>query len=190
MEDEDLRNMWVSSFSMQLDLSMEAGYNDVPDAASAVIKSPFVDNADTFNMYSSSKSKLAKKGETENSDWKVLQDWGPCSLTCGGGTMTMQRQCQPLPGKPCASGTQTLSKPCNTQKCPTSVELSESKENRMIMKTIKFSNKPWRYERCIVLEEDFDLVMDNLKQFVNKPRIPHRIVVNNSTLTIFQNFDY
>jgi len=104
--------------------------------------------------------------------------------------MTMQRQCQPLPGKPCASGTQTLSKPCNTQKCPTSVELSESKENRMIMKTIKFSNKPWRYERCIVLEEDFDLVMDNLKQFVNKPRIPHRIVVNNSTLTIFQNFDY
>jgi len=61
MEDEDLRNLWVSSFSMQLDLSLESGYNDVPDAASsAVIKSPFVDNADAFNMYSSRKAKPAK----------------------------------------------------------------------------------------------------------------------------------
>jgi len=58
MEDEDLRNMWVSSFSMQLDLSLESGYGDVPDgAASAVIKSPFADNSDAFNMYSSKKTK-------------------------------------------------------------------------------------------------------------------------------------
>lgn len=60
----------------------------------------------------------------------------------------------------------------------------------MVMKTVKFSQKPWRYERCIVLEEDLDMVMDDLKQFPNKPRIPHRIVLNNRTLTIFQNFDY
>jgi hypothetical protein len=31
------------------------------------------------------------------------------------------------------------------------------------MKTIKFSNKPWRYERCVVFEEDLDIVRDDLK---------------------------
>jgi len=60
----------------------------------------------------------------------------------------------------------------------------------MSIKTIKFSTKPWRYERCIIMEEDLDVIRDDLKQFKNKPRIPHRIVMNNMTLTIFENFDH
>ena len=60
----------------------------------------------------------------------------------------------------------------------------------MIMKTIRFSNKPWRYERCIIMEEDLDMVRDDLVQFKNKPRIPHRVVMNNQTFSVFENFDY
>ena len=60
----------------------------------------------------------------------------------------------------------------------------------MSVKTIKFSNRPWRYERCIVFEEDLDITRDDLKGFANPPRIPHRVVMNNHTFTVFENFDY
>ena len=70
------------------------------------------------------------------------------------------------------------------------MEVTEESSMRMGIKTVQFSTKPWRYERCIVLEEDLDVVMTNLKQFKNKPRIPHRVVMNNHTFSIFENFDY
>lgn len=70
------------------------------------------------------------------------------------------------------------------------MEVTESSSMRMGIKTVQFSTKPWRYERCIVFEEDLDIVMTNLKQFKNKPRIPHRVVMNNHTFSIFENFDY
>jgi len=40
------------------------------------------------------------------------------------------------------------------------------------------------------MEEDLDVIRDDLKQFKNKPRIPHRVVMNNMTFTIFENFDH
>lgn len=59
------------------------------------------------------------------------------------------------------------------------------------MKTMQFSDRPWRYERCIVYELDLEVVREDLTQFKpNKPKIIHRIVANNQTLTIFENFDY
>jgi len=70
------------------------------------------------------------------------------------------------------------------------VEIEEKKSMRMGIKTVQFSLKPWRYERCIVFEEDLDMVMNGLKQFKDKPRIPHRVVMNNHTFSIFENFDY
>jgi len=60
----------------------------------------------------------------------------------------------------------------------------------MSVKTIKFSNRPWRYERCVVMEEDLDVERADLKGFKTPPRIPHRIVMNNQTFTVFENFDY
>ena len=77
------------------------------------------------------------------------------------------------------------------QSCPGEIELNESKNNlRMSVKTIKFSNRPWRYERCVVMEEDLDVERADLKGFKTPPRIPHRIVMNNQTFTVFENFDY
>ncbi len=60
----------------------------------------------------------------------------------------------------------------------------------MSVKTVKFSNRPWRYERCVVMEEDLDVERTDLKAFKTPPRIPHRIVMNNQTFTVFENFDY
>lgn len=83
-----------------------------------------------------------------------------------------------------------IKKPCNVQKCPGTIEMEEKKTLPMSVKTIKFSSKPWRYERCILIEQDVDIIMEDLKQFKNKPRIPHRIVMNNQTFSIFENFDH
>lgn len=62
-------------------------------------------------------------------------------------------------------------------------------KNAMI-RTAQLSNKPWTYERCIINEVDMDMELSDLTKWQNKPRIPHRVVVNNQTLSIFQNFDY
>jgi hypothetical protein len=59
------------------------------------------------------------------------------------------------------------------------------------MRTHRFSQSPWRYERCVVNALDLDIEISELTQFKpNKPKIIHRVVVNNQTLTIFGNYNY
>ena len=42
-------------------------------------------------LFPTKKLKDGKSKMNENDGWKILMDWGPCSVTCGGGVMTMQR---------------------------------------------------------------------------------------------------
>lgn len=58
------------------------------------------------------------------------------------------------------------------------------------MRTAQFSKNPQTYERGVLLTADLDVMRDELKQFKIKPRVPQRIVVNNSTFSIFETFDY
>jgi hypothetical protein len=64
------------------------------------------------------------------------------------------------------------------------------KVNPAILRTAQLSQKPWRYERCIVNELDMDVERTDLKKWPNKPRVPHRVAMNNQTFSIFENFDY
>lgn len=58
------------------------------------------------------------------------------------------------------------------------------------MRTHRFSKFPWRYERCIINSLDLDIEVDLPAFKPNKPKIIHRVVVNNRTLSIFENFNY
>lgn len=58
---------------------------------------------------------------SRNSDdgyWVTVQSWSSCTLKCGSGTQTMQRQCIPPKnsGKPCI-GNPILTQVCNIQPC-------------------------------------------------------------------------
>jgi hypothetical protein len=53
-----------------------------------------------------------------------------------------------------------------------------------IMKMQNISNRPQRYEACIIREGDLDLALSIPNAIIN-PRIPTRVVLNNKTLTVF-----
>ena len=71
-------------------MSLMADWNDHPQT-SAIIKSPFADTSAVMDFSFGKKLKDGKSKKNENDGWKILMDWGPCSVTCGGGVMTMQR---------------------------------------------------------------------------------------------------
>jgi len=56
----------------------------------------------------------------------------------------------------------------------------------MMVKTFRVSQRPQREEPCVIKEADMELVRDDLPGFKKPPRTPVRVVLNNSTLSIFQ----
>gem|GEM_PF-570343 len=69
-----------------------------------------------------------------NGGWSAWGSWGPCSVTCGGGTQTHTRTCtNPAPangGTTCA-GSASDSQSCNTESCSTAVNLPAPTELRV-----------------------------------------------------------
>jgi len=95
-------------------------------------------------------------------------------------------------------------KPCNTQKCPeVNIVLQSYLKNkrknqkksgaekfqRPIVTVAAFSNKPQRYTKCIIKENDAFLTSYNKasKQLIKQPI---RIVMNNMTVTLYADEDY
>lgn len=140
----------------------------------------------------------AKVNDVKDGVWIMLQDWTQCTLKCGGGLSYYQRLCNPPKsgGAPCV-GEATLTKPCNTQPCPTFQNSQEDQKKKAdsilkpIIKVMQYSQRPQRYSKCIVKESD--LLMTNttdLSKTTNEIQIPVRVVLNNRTLSAFQSDDY
>ena len=136
----------------------------------------------------------------EDGKWIVLQDWTGCTLKCGGGLSYQQLMCIPPKsgGKPC-DGPSIRTKPCNTQPCPDIKALSsvlrpeENKANgdkveKPIVKVMPLSQRPQRYDKCYLKDGDA-LMLKNDKETVQLdsiPKIPVRIVMNNKSVTVYQ----
>jgi len=128
--------------------------------------------------------------------WILLQDWTECSLKCGGGTSWQQFMCVPPKngGKPC-KGKSIRTKPCNTQKCPKASYLLKilggkaSEVAKPVFKVAPFSVRPQRFSKCLI--KDSDAFIENMNKETNsKVKFPVRVVMNNQTVSVFQDDSY
>jgi len=84
-------------------------------------------------------------------------------------------------------GKAVQTKPCNLQACEPLRPNDETTEVLpMIVKTVKASSRPQREEPCIIKEGDLELIRNDLPGFKKPPRTAARVVLNNSTFSIFQ----
>jgi hypothetical protein len=137
--------------------------------------------------------------------WVLLQDWTNCTLKCGGGLQYQQLMCVPpkTGGKPCI-GDNVRTRPCNQDPCPLPQVLSkalspgDSSSNKAdnntlapIVKMMPVSKRPQRYDKCFIKENDVLMEKDDeeTKNFKLKPKIPIRLVLNDKTLTAYQDDD-
>lgn len=143
-------------------------------------------------------NKKFKTGVGDKTDGVMVMiwDWSECTLKCGGGKQYQQWMCIPPKngGKPCV-GDLIKERPCNEQKCPESTVMLETvKETQPIVKDPiirigKFSTRFNRYSKCLIKETDiYRLDMDHE---INKiQRFPSRLVMNNKTITIYEDDSY
>jgi len=136
------------------------------------------------------------KGPPQDGYWLLLQDWSPCSVKCGGGLQYQQWQCIPPKngGKPCA-GNSIKTKKCNTNKCPgvstlkSTAELTKPEVKKPIIQVAPFSSRLQRYEKCVVKENDA-FITKFKPNSAKSSKIPVRILMNNSTITIYKDDEY
>jgi hypothetical protein len=133
--------------------------------------------------------------------WQTIQDWTQCTLKCGGGRQYKQKICIPPrgDGKPC-EGPAIEERPCNDQPCPTTMTLSKIPKQvnyesvngnstlPVITKMMPVSNRPQKYDKCFIKEADALLELDNptTKEFMTKPKVPCRLVLNDKAITAYQ----
>jgi hypothetical protein len=140
-----------------------------------------------------------EKQSIKNGYWILLQDWTQCTLACGGGWHYQQWMCVPpkAGGADCV-GDQIRRRPCNVQPCPPALDVMLKKNPLLIHKEIvrkpivnvgKFSARPQRYSKCLIKENDAYLTEFDPKDNISK-KIPVRVVMNNKTLSVYQDDDY
>lgn len=114
-------------------------------------------------------------------------------------------------GKPC-QGKPILTKECNKQPCPkvfgTSEDLKDKKNTEVmkpIVKVMPFTNVPQRYTLCKIKESDMMIYFSTddeklyssnllsnrkLEPGVKDINVPSRVIMNNSTLSVFTGEHY
>jgi hypothetical protein len=146
--------------------------------------------------------------EIKDGYWVLLQDWSQCTLKCNGGLQYQQLMCVPPKkgGKAC-DGNPVRTRPCNSQPCPpvhqlskialnsTSANPNSPKMMKPIVKAMRVSQRPLRYDKCHIKEGD--ALMSKLSESAAAEGFegivetyPARMVMNNRTITIYQDDSY
>merc|ERR1711957_55697 len=110
--------------------------------------------------------------------------------------MDQQWQCVPPKsgGKPC-KGKSIKTKKCNTSKCPNADAVKAAQKlaapviRKPIVTVAPFSNRLQRYEKCVIKENDGFLTKFK-KNGAETSKMPVRILMNNSTITIYKDDHY
>lgn len=159
-------------------------------------------------------SLLAGGASKRNGKWIDAGDFSGCNLPCGGGKQTKQRFCIPPAngGRPC-QGPSILSRICNPQPCAggaggsggaggagggagggmggkVAVHNLATKTLPMTIQMKQISNRPQRYEECVIREGDICVLRDDLTGFPQAPRLPARAVLNLDTFSVFENSNF
>lgn len=159
---------------------------------------------DDISMEDAPSDSLAGGKGPRDGRWVDAEDWGVCDKPCGGGKQTKQRFCIPPNngGKPC-KGQPNLERICNTQPCGSGgaggaggdggsggaggkVAVHHLKPKSLPMQILmkQVSNRPQRYEECVVREGDICVLRDDFPQFKLPPRLPARAVLNLNTFSV------
>lgn len=187
-------------------LAKASGKNANQNNLNSKNKSPSLSNINS--------SKQNDKGGKKPKDgrWIVLQDWSQCNLKCGGGEQTLHLICMPPEqgGKAC-EGTAIRKRPCNTDPCPImknphpNIKVDNTKYEKPIIKVMPISNRPTRYEKCILKENDVFVIMKpekinllteletNSENFLGSEaatKIPLRIVLNNKSISFYKDENF
>ena len=146
-------------------------------------------NADSINN-------IEKVTDMNDGYWVILKNWSNCDKACGGGIQSLQLSCIPpkLNGKPCL-GPDIRTRSCNNNPCP-AVSNEQGKESQdktedklpVIVRAMSISKRKNRYDKCYLKESDALMVKDDesTQSFAIKPKIPIRLVLNDKTLTLYQ----
>ncbi len=150
-------------------------------------------------------NKHSTQHKPKDGRWIVLQDWSSCNLKCGGGEQTLHLICMPPEegGKPC-EGPAIRKKICNTDPCPIlsrpkSSKQESNKYEKPIVKVMPLSNRPTRYDKCHLKENDVFVILKttglNLfneiknQNFLNidaTEKLPARIIMNNKSISFYK----
>ena len=162
----------------------------------------FISSSDTSNTKDSTLGNFLNKNPSQstkpnvgvpiNGYWITLQNWSQCSLKCGGGVSTLHRMCvEPKNGGLPCQGQAILTKPCNVDPCPsTSAGVEPTQSLKPIVKVMPFSQRPQRYEKCVLKESDMlftnnSTTLSNKNAIEEQKQIPVRLIMNQNTISIF-----
>jgi hypothetical protein len=145
--------------------------------------------------------KRISRGKSVDGYWILLQDWTSCTLRCGGGKSYQHWMCVPPKnkGKPCR-GQAVKVRECNNQKCPPignfiknrliRLRKAQQKASKPMIVTVgRLTNKPQRYSKCNLKENDAFLSKYNIHTKLESKQ-PVRLVMNNQTVSLFADENY
>jgi hypothetical protein len=200
--DEDSKKNELMNIIIKLKLKKQHSLGVFMSLPTSGNESKANDNSTIDNVVSGASSDKINDPNASPKDgrWIVLNNWTPCTLKCGGGLQYLQLMCIPPKdgGKDC-TGDPIRTKPCNTQPCPSvktmsSILPSASSSNptstieKAIVKVMPISKRPQRYDKCYLKDGDALMVKNDAStsNFENLPKIPIRIVMNNKSISVFQ----
>lgn len=166
------------------------------------------ENGETYSVMPESDDPTAPGFKNEDgSYWKIIKDWGECSVACGGGLQYQQLMCiKPSTEAMDCLGESTRTRECNNIPCPTAglgTGQEKSEEEKAIdyaksqVHFLPISNKPQRYDKCVIMERDALITKDedpedkfNYKKPEEPQQIPARLVMNTKSIVAYLDDNY
>jgi hypothetical protein len=154
-----------------------------------------------------SKETLEKIKKAKEPTWIPITSWSGCSKLCDGGKSYLQRICiVPKNSKDHCVGDRIIIKECNIYPCDGKENILNLNENKFErsnktmpdsgnnkyknsvskmpeIKLSTLSKSPNKYKRCVIKEGDLSLFIN--EGYLKGTKIPVRVILNKSTLTVF-----
>ena len=153
-----------------------------------------------------SKEALEKIKKAKEPTWVAITPWSDCTRKCDGGKSYLQRICiVPKNLESHCEGERIVTKECNLEPCDGNLLNINTKGNftnfrndtaainknvneiKIIntpeIKFMPISERPLRYERCVMKEGDLAIYIND--GYMKGSKIPARVLLNNRTLTVY-----
>lgn len=169
----------------------------------------YLGGVNPYNSTDIGQEGVVKLDNDNDGYWVVLQNWSTCTKACGTGTQTLHRMCvPPKEGGRACEGPPILTRNCNISPCSDRIDYFQANSTNRTeigephLHVMPFSNRPQRYDKCILKESDLLMTIDldyktmnyegvstSTEQLSNKIQVPVRLVMNNETITAYSGLE-